>query len=117
MAHNGGFQPHEHVPTLESRAKVVGFTCAGYTHDDISKYLGISDETLRKHYRDELDKAKMENIVEISGIAYKRAREGSEKMIEFILRHQGKWAPYKSPEDIEKDKKQTSLMERLMDKL
>jgi DNA-binding NarL/FixJ family response regulator len=62
----------EHVPTTESRAKVADFTCAGFTQDDIAQYFGIDDKTLRKHYRDELDKAKLEMIRGLSQNAYRK---------------------------------------------
>ena len=69
----------EHVPTEESRAKVADFTCAGFTQTDIAKYFNIDDKTLRKHYRDELDKAKLEMIRGLSQNAYRMALGGSEK--------------------------------------
>lgn len=117
MTKPGGIQPHEHIPTDETKWKVVGFTCAGYDQEDIAKYLRISVDTLQRHYADQIDKAKMEKIDEISGVAYKLAREGNEKMIMFILNMQGKWAAYKRPEASEDKDIQTSLMQKLIDKL
>lgn len=117
MGHDGGKQPTEHIPTLESRAKVVGFSCAGFPQESIAKYLRISDDTLRKHYPDELDQAKMDKIEFISTNVYKLAAEGNEKMMEFVLKCQGRWSYAKPPEESEKDKQQMTLMEKLIDKL
>lgn len=117
MSHDGGVQPHEHVPTLETRAKVMAFVCAGYTQEHIARYLRIHADTLRKHYPDELDKAQMDKIGELSNSAYKRAIEGNDKMTELVLRTQGRWANTKPPEENEKEMKQISLMEKLIDKL
>jgi hypothetical protein len=57
----------------------------------------------------------MEKISEISTNAYSLARNGNEKMIEFVLKTQGKWS-YAKPEE---DKKSTTdtLLEKLIDKL
>ena len=104
----------EHVPTEESRAKVADFTCAGFTQTDIAKYFNIDDKTLRKHYRDELDKAKLEMIRGLSQNAYRMALGGSEKMTEFLLRTQGRYTNYKDPEH--KSGTET-LLEKLIEKL
>lgn len=82
-----------HVPTLISKAKVIAFTCAGFSHNQIAKYLEIDDDTLRKHYQFELHSARLDKLGGISETAYARAMDGSERMIEFVLKHQGGWAP------------------------
>lgn len=112
----GGVQPHAHVPTLETKAKIIGFSCAGFTQEQMAKYLKISVDTLVKYYSDELDQAKMEKISQISSNVYKQAMEGNEKMAEFVLKTQGRWSYAKPPED---DKKSTTdtLLEKLIDKL
>ena len=113
----GGIQPAEHIPNLESKAKVVGFTCAGFSQEHIANYFDIDLKTLRKHYREELDKSKMDKIMEVSDTAYKRAMDGSDKMITLILTTQARWAAAKNPEDHERDKKMDTLLEKLVDKL
>lgn len=105
--------PHE--PDLESRAKVTAFSCAGFTHEQVASYLEIDDKTLRKYYKNELEKSKMEKISAISNNVYKMALEGNEKMAEFVLKCQGRWSYAKSDED--KDKNTNSLLEKLIDKL
>lgn len=105
----------EHVPTEESRAKVADFTCAGFTQDDIAQYFGIDDKTLRKHYRDELDKAKLEMIRGLSQNAYQMALGGSEKMTEFLLRTQGRYTNYKREEKTTTDTLLETLIEKLSD--
>ena len=106
----------EHVPTLLSRAKVEAFSCAGFSHEMIANYLRIDDKTLRKHYRSELDESKMDKIAGLSTNAYRMAMEGNEKMLEFVLKTQGKWAAAKPPED-DKPTKTDALLEKLIDKL
>jgi hypothetical protein len=48
-------KPHE--PTAKDRKQVMVMAGIGLTHDQIGKVLGISDETLRKYYSQELDTA------------------------------------------------------------
>ena len=45
----------EHQPTDENRAEVQALASFGVPQEDISKYIGVSHVTLRKHYRRELD--------------------------------------------------------------
>ena len=41
-----------HEPTEKDRKQVTMMSGIGLTHDQISKVMQISDETLRKYYRD-----------------------------------------------------------------
>ena len=106
----------KHVPTEQTKAKVIGFSCAGFSQEQIADYLDIDKNTLQTHYRYELDHAKLERIDTLSGQAYRLAMNGSEKMIEFLLKTQGKHYYAKAPED---DKKSTTdtLIEKLIDRL
>jgi hypothetical protein len=45
----------EHKPTAENRAKVIGLSCNGATQRRISEHLGITEKTLRLHYREQID--------------------------------------------------------------
>lgn len=44
-----------HKPTDKDRQQVTFMAGIGLTHDQIAKIIGISDETLRKYYEEELD--------------------------------------------------------------
>src|ERR1700730_3450585 len=44
----------EHLPTPQSRAKVIGLACNALRQDHIAKHLAIDPKTLRKHYHEEL---------------------------------------------------------------
>ena len=105
-----------HVPNDKKRAKVIAFTCAGFTQEEVARYLNIDIKTLVKYYKQELDEAKYEKIGELSDIAYQLARAGDQKMLEFVLKCRGRWSYYKPPED---DKKSTTdtLIEKLIDRL
>ena len=49
---------HPYEPNEKDR-RIVEFMARFITHDDIALVLGISDETMRKYYRYELDTAKI----------------------------------------------------------
>lgn len=115
--HDGGLQPHAHVPTEETKSKTLGLICAGVSPEDIALYLNISIPTLYKHYRVELHQKRWDKLQQISDKAYEMALKGDRKMIELVLKHQGNWYAAKSPEDKEKDKQTQTLMEKLIDKL
>lgn len=107
----------EHVPTVESRAKVLGFACAGFTQERIANYFDIAVNTLRKHYKYELEDAKLDRTMQLGDNLFKDALEGDKQSREFWLKCQGGWSYAKSQEDKDKDDKQITLMEKLIDKL
>lgn len=81
----------EHVPDTAKRAKVEALCCVGLTQDQIAEYMQIDPETLRKHYPDELRTAKRDKLCKVAALAYTRAMEGNDKMIDLILRTQARW--------------------------
>lgn len=48
------YRPASHIPTDESRARVRDMLGAGRTRREVAAALGISDDTLRSRYPDEL---------------------------------------------------------------
>lgn len=117
MAHDGGYQPHEHRPTDESRLLVKELYAAGIQKLRIAARFGISDETLNKYYSAEMDDSKDVMISALGKNLYNDAINGDEKAREFWLKCQGRWSYAKSPEDSEKDNKQLTLLEKVIDKL
>lgn len=107
----------EHRPTEKSRQQVVDFSCSGFNQEAIAMYFDMSVDTLRAHYREELDKAKMEKTAALGGNLYLDALNGDKDDRMFWLKCQGRWSYAKPPEDNEKDLKQITLMEKLIDKL
>lgn len=69
-----------HTPDDTSRAKVEAL--AQYlTQEQVATHLGISENTLRRHYRDELDRGALRanNAVAQNLFAYASGKKGSEK--------------------------------------
>ena len=50
--------PAEYVPTADQRALVESAAAFGITQADIAEQLKIDENTLRKHFRDELSSGK-----------------------------------------------------------
>jgi AcrR family transcriptional regulator len=67
----GGRPPHE--PTEATRKQVESMAGFGITAADIAKTLGISETTLRKHYRDEIDLGTIKANSAVAQSLYKKA--------------------------------------------
>ena len=106
-----------HEPTEEKKLIVKELYEAGIPRERIAKRIGISADTLNKHYEEQLDKSKDEAISKLNKSLYCRAIDGDQKASEFWLRCQARWSYAKADEDIEKDKQTQTLMEKLIDKL
>lgn len=68
-----------HKPTDVFRKQVTNFKGMGMTHDQISKMMGISDETLRKYYDHELNVADAKMNVNVANNLYNMATDPDHK--------------------------------------
>lgn len=66
----------EFKPTDEQRRFVTLCTMGGINHEQIAKTIGISRNTLEKHFREELDNAAAEANARVVGVAYEQAVSG-----------------------------------------
>lgn len=62
-----------HIPTDETRAQVFALSSFGVTQDDIGRFIGVSDDTLRKHYAAELERAKVDRNAEVAAFLFRSA--------------------------------------------
>lgn len=97
----------EHRPTLQSRAKVIDFTCTGFKRIDIADYLDIDEDTLAKHYKRELAHGKMVRTGKLGRNLYLDAINGCKDSRKFWLCTQGGqvMAKVKDDNDDEANKK------------
>ena len=89
MENNAG-RP-EYKKTDEDAKNVEALTIAGVPQKLVSKILKISEPTLRKHYRDELDTSKAKANAVISQSLFKIGREGNVTAQIFWLKTQAGW--------------------------
>lgn len=90
----------KHIATEESRKLVAELYRAGVPQIRIAKRLDIGVDALFTHYRKELDENKDKLVAELATTCIERALNGDNKMLEFYLRTQGRWANAKDPEEI-----------------
>jgi len=67
----GGRPPHN--PTPETRAQVYALASFGARYSDIARLIGVSENTLDKHYSDELAKGAVERNAKVAGFLYHSA--------------------------------------------
>jgi transcriptional regulator with XRE-family HTH domain len=72
-----GRKPFE--PTMANRLLVRKLARAGWSQDDIAEGLGVSDETLRKYFRYELDMGNIEMCSTIESTLYDIATDKDHK--------------------------------------
>jgi hypothetical protein len=66
----------ETEPTEEERRLVRAFSGFGIPQEDIAKHIGIDPKTLRKHYRDELDRGSIEATAKVAQSLFQMATTG-----------------------------------------
>jgi hypothetical protein len=63
----------EHIPDDKTRAEVSALCAYGVPQEEISIYIGIDAKTLRKHYRAELDSAKVKANTKVRRFLFEAA--------------------------------------------
>lgn len=77
------------VPTELMRGKVKYLAGVGVRQDDIAKIIGCSPKTLRRRFRDELDRGLAEATATVAGYLFNKAKEGNIAAIIFWLKVNG----------------------------
>lgn len=80
-----------HVPTEESRKQVEACSGWGLRHEHIATLLGITDKTLRRAYRKELDLGKAKASSNIGKTIYEQAIKGDRTMLIWWSKTQMGW--------------------------
>lgn len=80
-----------HKPTPETTAQVEALSGYGVRHDEIAIYLDIDPKTLRKHYREQLDKGHIKANVGVARSLHKQATEGNTAAAIFWLKSRAGW--------------------------
>ena len=108
---SGKTKPHE--PTEKTRAEVAALVSFGNTQEEIAGYIGISIDTLERHYRDELDNSVVRANAKVAAKLFRKAIDGDDiKAQIFWLKTRARWR--------EKDENQTvsdKIVEAIIDKL
>jgi len=94
-----------HEPTDELREKVTFLCINGLDHEKIASAIGVSENTLRKHYRHELDNARNEKNACVASSLYQKAINGDVAAQCFWLKTRAGWKETIVQENRDLDKK------------
>ena len=81
-----------HKPNAETRRLVETSSGIGLPHEQIGMLLEIDDKTLRKHYRDELNKGKAKAHLKIAQTLFNKASGGDTTSLIWWTKTQMKWS-------------------------
>jgi len=84
-------RPKAHKPTERDRETVKAMVKWGIPQTEIAGVLKISEPTLRKHYREEINSATPEMIRMVADSLFKQALDGNVTAGIFILKARGGW--------------------------
>ena len=73
------------------REKVRHLAGVGVRQDDIAKIIGCAPKTLRKRFRDDLDRGTAEAIATVAGYLFANAKAGNVTAQIFILKTRAGW--------------------------
>lgn len=80
-----------HRPTEETREMVRNMVANGVPQGEIARVMGVAQNTLTKHYREEIDNAKIKANAMVVGKLYENCMAGKEASIFFWLKTQCNW--------------------------
>ena len=83
--------PTAHKPTEKTRTEVAALAGFGVKHDDIADYLGISDRTLTRYYRQELKTGSIRANAAIARTLFNAAKDGNVTACIFWLKTRAGW--------------------------
>lgn len=80
-----------HVPNALTKALALNLCAVGVTQDAIASRLNISDETLRKYYRKELDEGVQDMNIVAMNTVFEKVKEGDLKAAIAWLKMRAGW--------------------------
>ena len=80
------------IPTEDQREMVIGLKAVGTTDERIAEILGISADTLTKHFRYEIENGLKSVLGRIANNLFRQALNGDTTAAIFILKTRAKWS-------------------------
>lgn len=84
-------QGKEHIPTEETRKLVRSLSAVGIRYVDIASKLEISDDTLVKHYKKDLEDGRIDANASIGQTLFQQAKNGNTAAAIFWLKTRANW--------------------------
>lgn len=80
-----------HKPSDETRRLVRGLAAVGTRHEDIAAKLGISADTLTRHYGEELRDGRIDANAKVAQTLFQQALSGNTTAMIFWLKTRAQW--------------------------
>lgn len=90
----------QHKPDEEKRTMVKSLSAMGIRYEDIAKKLSISDDTLRKYYKLELDLGRIEANAKMANALFQQGINGSVPAAIFWLKTRAGWKETQTMEHV-----------------
>jgi hypothetical protein len=81
-----------HLKSVDTQKKVFDLATVGTRYEDIALVLGISDDTLVKYYKPELEKGRIEANAAVAGTLFEKAKQGDTSSMIFWLKTRAQWS-------------------------
>jgi hypothetical protein len=81
----------EHIPTEETKKLVRSLSAVGIKYVDIAGKLDISDDTLVKHYKKDLEDGRVDANASIGQTLFQQAKNGNTAAAIFWLKTRAQW--------------------------
>jgi len=81
-----------YLVTADTRAEVYNLSIVGTRYEDIALVMGMSNDTLKKHYKNELEKGRIEANAAVAGTLYEKAKQGDTSSMIFWLKTRAQWS-------------------------
>ena len=81
-----------YLVTADTQKKVFDLSIVGTRYEDIALVLGISDDTLVKYYKSELEKGRIEANAAVAGTLFEKAKQGDTSSMIFWLKTRAQWS-------------------------
>ena len=85
-------QGKEFKATDKDRELVSNLVLAGVSHEIIARILKISENTLKKHFKPELEDTMSQRKAAIAGKCYQQAMAGDTALLIFLAKTQLRWS-------------------------
>jgi len=82
----------QHLPTATTRKKIYNLSIVGTRYEDIALIMGIKNDTLTKHYKEVLEKGRIEANAAVAGTLYEKAKQGDTPSMLFWLKTRAGWS-------------------------
>ena len=81
-----------HLKTADTQNQVYKLSTVGTRYEDIALVLGISDDTLTKYYKPELEKGRIEANAAVAGTLFEKSKQGDTSSMIFWLKTRAQWS-------------------------